>query len=90
MSDFLTFPVPVTISLNQEQLEKAQKAINLHHLGDEQVNTLDEKGRLVAKYPDRETQELRDAHRRINMVRTVNLLVQVSMNGDITVVGAKQ
>ena len=90
MSNLLTFTVPVTISLSQSQLGEVRRAINIHYLGDEQVNIPDENGRLVAKYPDKESQELRDAHHRIGMTRIVNLFVQINADGDITVVGIEQ
>ena len=82
----ITFKIPITFTLSVTQVELARRAINLHYLGDSEANTLVD-GKLVAKYPDKETDELREAHRRVGMVHQKYITVEVSESGSISIKG---
>lgn len=56
-----TFKKEITISLKDPQRTKALRILSLHYLGDEECNVMKD-GRLVAKYPGKETQELKETH----------------------------
>lgn len=57
----MKFFVPITIVLSEEQQEEIRKKINLLYLGDEDCNHM-VNGKMVAKYPNKETEEFSDAH----------------------------
>lgn len=85
MKILATFRVPVEVRLKSSEVEKVRRAINLHYLGDEQANTLNEEGKLVAKYPDKETEELKEAHRRVGRTHIEYLFVDVDECGNFTI-----
>jgi len=49
------------ISLSSEEIKTLGRAINLHHLDDEECNKMDVNGKYVSKYPEKECKELIDA-----------------------------
>lgn len=57
----MKFTIPVLIKLSEEQKKELIKKVNLFYLGDENCNHM-VNGKMVAKYPDKETQELTNAH----------------------------
>lgn len=85
MKILATFKVPVEIRLKSSELEKARRAINTHYLGVEDANTVDENGKIVPKYPGKETEELLEAHRRVGRTRVEYLLVDVDELGNFTI-----
>ena len=68
------FKVSLSDYLNYQQLQKARAAINLHYLGDAECNHYVD-GRCIAKYPEKETQELKDAHFMVNMGFSVKVTI---------------
>lgn len=77
------FVVPVTIHLSTDDEVRLRKFINLHFLGDVDANTLVD-GLFVPKYPEKETQEFKDATWRTTCGYTVNLAVEFDTNGNPT------
>lgn len=70
------YKVPISLVLNTSQREDAYRLTNLHYLGDAEANIVDdETGKLVAKYPDKETPEHLASHHAI--CRTYNQTVEV-------------
>lgn len=57
-NEFITF---VRIQLDHEQKQQLNRFLNLHYLGDVNCNAYDENMKLVPKYPEKETQEFKDA-----------------------------
>ena len=80
-----TFKVPVEIRLKSFEIEEARRAINTHYLGVEDANTVDENGAIVSKYPDKETLEFLEAHRRVGRTHVEYLLVDVDEFGNFTI-----
>ena len=74
------FVVPVTVELSSYDQLKLRKFINLHYLGDEDANELVD-GYYQAKYPEKETQEFKNAAWRISGGYTVNLAVEFDEKG---------
>jgi len=74
------FIVPVTVELSSYDQVKLRKFINLHYLGDEDANQLVD-GLFVPKYPEKETQEFKNASWRISGGYTVNLAVEFDEKG---------
>ena len=74
------FIVPVTVELSSYDQVKLRKFINLHYLGDEDANKLVD-GLFVPKYPEKETQEFKNASWRISGGYTVNLAVEFDEKG---------
>ncbi len=74
------FIVPVTVELSSYDQVKLRKFINLHYLGDEDANKLVD-GLFVPKYPEKETQEFKNASWRISGGYTVNLSVEFDEKG---------
>ena len=75
------FVVPVSFHLSPEDEVKLRKFINLHYLGDEDANELVD-GYYQAKYPEKETQEFKNASWRISGGYTVNLVVEFDTEGN--------
>lgn len=78
-NEFITF---VRIELDYEQKQQLRCFLNLHYLGDVHCNESDETGKLVAKYPDKETQEFKDAMCRINATHEYQVKVVYDVNGN--------
>ena len=85
MKMLATFKVPIEIRLKSSEVEEARRAINTHYLGAEDANTVDENGTIVSKYPDKETQEFLEAHRRVGRTHVEYLPVDVDEFGNFTI-----
>jgi hypothetical protein len=77
-NEFITF---VRIQLDHEQKQQLNRFLNLHYLGDVNCNELDENGHFVAKYPEKETEEFKNAMWRANMVNEYQVKVVYDVNG---------
>ncbi len=75
------FVVPVSFHLSPEDEIRLRKFINLHYLGDEDANQLVD-GLFVPKYPEKETQEFKNASWRISGGYAVNLAVEFDTEGN--------
>jgi hypothetical protein len=74
------FVVPVSISLNNHQRFQLYKFLNLHYLGDVDANQLNENGYFVAKYPEKETEEYKDAIWRADATHKLNAVITYDTN----------
>ena len=77
-NEFTTF---VRIQLDHEQKQQLNRFLNLHYLGDVNCNEYDENFKLVAKYPEKETEEFKNAMWRANMVHDYQVKVVYDVNG---------
>ena len=77
-NEFITF---VRIQLNHEQKQQLNRFLNLHYLGDVNCNEYDENFKLVAKYPEKETEEFKNAMWRANMIHDYQVKVVYDVNG---------
>ncbi len=77
-NEFTTF---VRIQLNHEQKQQLNRFLNLHYLNDVNCNEYDENFKLVAKYPEKETEEFKNAMWRANMVNEYQVKVVYDVNG---------
>jgi hypothetical protein len=77
-NEFITF---VRIQLDHEQKQQLNRFLNLHYLGDVNCNEYDENFKLVAKYPEKETEEFKNAMWRANMVNEYQVKVVYDVNG---------
>jgi hypothetical protein len=77
-NEFVTF---VRIQLDHEQKQQLNRFLNLHYLGDVNCNEYDENFKLVAKYPEKETEEFKNAMWRANMVHDYQVKVVYDVNG---------
>lgn len=80
-----TFQVPVSFSLSSSQIQEALRLLNLHYLEDEICNEYDVSGRFVPKYPDKETEQFKDAVHRVTMSRQVDFTVAIDSNGQLII-----
>jgi hypothetical protein len=71
----------VRIQLDHEQKQQLNRFLNLHYLGDVNCNEYDENFKLVAKYPEKETEEFKNAMWRANMVNEYQVKVVYDVNG---------
>jgi len=74
------FVVPVIVLLSNADQVKLRKFINLHYLGDEDANEF-VNGTFKPKYPEKETEEFRNASRNTHIGHTVNLAVEFDEKG---------
>ena len=77
------FIVPVNIILSKDDEVRLRKFINLHYLGDVDANELVD-GQYQAKYPEKETQDYKDATWKISGHFRVNLAVEFDTDGNPT------
>jgi hypothetical protein len=77
-NEFITF---VRIQLDHEQKQQLNRFLNLHYLNDVNCNEYDENMKLVAKYPEKETEEFKNAMWRANMVHDYQVKVVFDVNG---------
>ena len=77
-NEFITF---VRIQLDHEQKQQLNRYLNLHYLNDVNCNEYDENFKLVAKYPEKETEEFKNAMWRANMVNEYQVKVVYDVNG---------
>ena len=77
-NEFTTF---VRIQLDHEQKQQLNRFLNLHYLNDVNCNEYDENFKLVAKYPEKETEEFKNAMWRANMVHDYQVKVVYDVNG---------
>jgi hypothetical protein len=77
-NEFITF---VRIQLDHEQRQQLNRFLNLHYLGDVNCNEYDENFKLVAKYPEKETEEFKNAMWRANMIHDYQVKVVYDVNG---------
>ena len=78
-NEFVTF---VRIQLDHEQKQQLNRFLNLHYLGDVNCNEMDENGHFVAKYPEKETEEFKDAMWRANVIQDYQVKVVYDVNGN--------
>lgn len=74
------FVVPVKVSISPADQLKLHKFLNLHYLGDEDANELVD-GMFVAKYPEKETAEFKNAVWGVSVPRTLCISVEFDING---------
>ena len=74
------FVVPVNVSLSPADQLKLHKFLNLHYLGDEDANEL-VNGMFVAKYPEKETAQFKNAVWSVSVGYTAYLSVEFDVNG---------
>jgi hypothetical protein len=77
-NEFITF---VRIQLDHEQKQQLNRFLNLHYLNDVNCNEYDENFKLVAKYPEKETEEFKNAMWGANMVHDYQVKVVYDVNG---------
>jgi len=77
-NEFITF---VRIQLDHEQKQQLNRFLNLHYLNDVNCNEYDENFKLVAKYPEKETEEFKNAMWRANMCVDYQVKVVYDVNG---------
>ena len=78
-----TVSVPVTIHLNDHQLEDVRKAINVAVCGAENCNTYDDQtGRIVPAFPPEIDNRLKEAHYGINASHVVKVVFDVDEEGN--------
>ena len=74
------FVVPVKVSISPADQLKLHKFLNLHYLGDEDANELVD-GMFVAKYPEKETAEFKNAVGNVSVGYTAYISVEFDVNG---------
>ena len=77
------FIVPVNILLSKDDEVRLRKFINLHYLGDVDANIL-VNDHYVAQYPEKETQDYKDATWKISGHFRVNLAVEFDTDSNPT------
>lgn len=77
-----TFRLKVNYSLSENDISKAFELLNLYHFNDTKCNKM-ENGRLVAKYPEKETPEVKDSYHQVR--RSVNDYIIVEFLSDGTI-----
>ena len=78
-NEFITF---VRIQLDHEQKQQLNRFLNLHYLGDIHCNEYDENFKIVPKYPEKETEEFKDALWRAGMSVDYQVKVVYDVNGN--------
>ncbi len=82
-TELATFETTVSVGLDWDDRQAAMRALNLHHLGDEQCN-VEVDGKFVAKYPDKETPELKESHYSVCRQTVIRLKIHLMSDGTLT------
>lgn len=78
------FKVPVKVCLDYEQKQIALRYLNEVHLGDTQCNIYSRKaGRLVSKYPEKETDAFKESHYRVQATKVFCLELELQTDGTL-------
>lgn len=85
MKILTTFKIPTTIHLDESQIREALRLLNQHYLGVDDCNHIVD-GRLVAKFPDRETPELKESHHNIRRSVRISLPFNLMEDGSLVMV----
>lgn len=81
------FDKSITISLDEPQRMDAMRALNLHHLGDENCNKRNSQGKLVDKYPDHPNlPKLRESHYSVAKGYIKKIKIAVMEDGRLEIV----
>ncbi len=75
------FIVDVDVRLSHDQQQELFRYLNLHYLGDVHANEM-VNGFYVAKYPEKETDEFKEASRMANVTHTHKIKVIFDVNGN--------
>jgi hypothetical protein len=75
------FIVPISVGLYEDQRLQLRKYLNLHYLGDVDANEMNENGEMVAKYPEKETEEYKNAIANSYGIFKFNVKVIYDLNG---------
>lgn len=86
MKILTTFKLTTSVHLNDSQIGTALKLLNQHYLGVDDCNHVVD-GRLVAKFPDRETPELKESHHNIRRSMKISLDFNLMEDGSLVMVG---
>lgn len=82
------FKVPVSVNLSHEQKQIALRYLNEVHLGDPQCNVYSEElHKLVAKYPEKETEEFKDSHHKVQTTKILVLEFELQSDGTLKLLG---
>jgi hypothetical protein len=73
---FNTYIIP-----SPKDYERLLKFLNLYYLGDEDANHVVD-GKMVAKYPEKETEEFKDAVRKAGKGFPLALSIEMDVNGN--------
>ncbi len=76
------FIIDVDVRLSHEQYQQLYRFLNLHYLGDVHCNELDESGFYFPKYPDKETDEFKEASRMAGITQSHRVKVIFDVNGN--------
>lgn len=78
------FWVPITVGLYENEQLQLLKFLNLHYLGDEYANELNDDGVMVPKYPEKETEEFKNAITNAQTLHRMDVKVTYDVNGKPT------
>lgn len=86
-SMLVSFKVPVTFCLSPEQKQEALAAINTYYLGDPECNYLDP-GTMeyLAKYPEKETEDFKEATCNVSRTFVRYITVGIDHNGCLSII----
>lgn len=85
MKVLMEFEKTLKGDLNSFELRKAYRELNLHFFNDEDCNKYDESGSLVAKYPELETLEVKNAYWCCKQNFYIKVIVQLMEDGTFKV-----
>lgn len=83
-SEHPKFTTTCRITLNSHQETQLRRFLNLHHLGDEEVNYLNDDGILIPKYPEKETSVYIEAVSRSLSFHEIDIELSFDMNAIVT------
>ena len=76
------FITSVGVQFDTEQRNQLARYLNLHYLGDVDCNKKDENGNFVSKYPEKETEEFKEATKRLYATHFHKVKVIFDVNGN--------
>lgn len=89
MKKFFTTEMVADIHLSNIQKDELRKALNRHHLGVEDCNMVDENGRTIARFPEKETPEFKQSHYNVTCICKVKLVLEFDEHANLVNCTAK-
>lgn len=78
-----TFKKQIVISLNEREIDQAFQALNMHYLGVDNCNIRNSEGRLVARFPEKETDQFKQSHYNCRRGKTVTICINLMEDGSL-------
>lgn len=80
-----SFPIEVSFSFSHRDAKVLMREVNLHYLGHPDCNIRGKDGHFVSRYPEKETEEFKNAHWGIHCSHRAAIMVDFYSDGSVKI-----